>query len=241
MYKPHDFDPARKYPVIEYVYGGPQVAVVDHGFAIGQSFASAPMQLAQLGCICMMLDARGTPERSKAFHDVVYKDWATALVADHAAAIRQLAKKYAFIDGTRVGVTGGSWGGYSSTRLLLEAPDVYRCAVSAAPGYDPYASVLYECYLGLPQDNPEAYRAANVIPLAPKLAGALMIVCGTADHFCWPDAMKMAEALIRAGKDHEFVVLPEQGHGSDSQHGAYSDQKLAAFFAKHLAMQGEVS
>lgn len=234
MYKPHDFDPAGEYPLVEYVYGGPQIAVAEHGFFTAGPFGQYPQRLAQLGCICVVLDARGTPERSKAFHDAVYKNWAGSLVADHAAAIRQLAQRHSYIDGSRVGVTGHSWGGYSSTRLLIEAPDVYRCAVSSSPGYDPYASVLYECYLGMPQDNPDTYREANAVALAGKLRGALMIACGTSDHLCWTDSMKMAEALIRAGKECDFVPLPEQVHGYDSRHDEYFDRKRAEFFAKHL-------
>jgi dipeptidyl-peptidase-4 len=232
MYKPHDFDPAKKYPLVEYIYGGAQIAVVDHGFP---SFMGAmAMRVAQLGCIVTMLDARGTPERGRAFHDAIYRDMAGALVADHAAGIRQLVERYPFIDGERVGITGGSWGGYASTRCLIEAPDVYKVAVSQAPGYDPYASVLYECYLGLPQTNPAAYQAANVIALAPKLDRPLMIACGTADQMCWRDAMQMSEALIRAGKDFDFVVLPDQGHGFDSVHNDFYNRKLAAFFDQHL-------
>jgi len=235
MYKPHDFDPTKKYPVIEYVYGGPQIAVVEHGFGSG-AMAGYAMRYAQLGAITIMVDARGTPERSKAFHDVVYGDWAGALIADHAAAIKQLAERYPFIDGARVGVTGHSWGGYSSTRLLLDAPEVYKCAVSSAPGYDPYSSVLYECYLGLPQKNPAAYQKANPLVLAHKLQGALMIVAGTSDNMVWRDAMNMADALIRAGKNFEFVPLPDQPHGYFSAHDAHFQRKLAAFFKEHLEL-----
>lgn len=233
MYKPHDFDPKKKYPLIEYIYGGPQIAVADHAFP-GAGMGANALQLAQLGVITVTLDARGTPERGKAFHDVIYRDWAGALVADHAAAIKQLAERYPFIDGARVGINGHSWGGYSSTRCLIDAPDVYKCAVSSAPGYDPHSSVLYECYLGLPQKNPAAYQAANVINLAPKLQGALMMVAGTSDNMCWRDMMNMADALIRAGKDFELVALPDQLHGYASAHNAHYHRKLAAFFKKHL-------
>jgi YD repeat-containing protein len=236
MYKPHDFDPKKKYPVIEYIYGGPQIAVADHTFAIS-GMGSITLQLAQLGAVAVMLDARGTPERSKAFHDVVYRDWAGALVADHAAAIKQLAARYPFIDGERVGITGFSWGGYSSTRCLIEAPEVYKCAVSGAPGYDPFSSVLYECYLGLPQKNPAAYQKANALALAPKLQSPLMIVAGTADNMVWRDAMNMAEQLIRAGKDFDFVAMPDQPHGYDTPHSAHMHRKAAAFFKRHLGFE----
>jgi dipeptidyl aminopeptidase/acylaminoacyl peptidase len=239
LYKPHDFKPSRKYPVVEYVYGGPQIAVADHGFPSPMGMGAEALRIAQLGCIVVMLDARGTPERSKAFHDVVYKNWAEALVADHAGAIRQLAERHSFIDGKRVGVTGWSWGGYSSSRLLLEAPDVYMCAASGAPGYNPWASVLYECYLGFPQTEPTAYGNADVVRLAPRLQGALQIACGTSDHFCWPDAMKLAEALIRVGKDFEFVVAPGQGHGFDTPHNEFYQRKRAEFFKRNLGVAEE--
>lgn len=234
MYKPHDFDPGRKYPVIEYIYGGPQIAVTDHGFPSSPSMGAAALRLAQLGCIAVMLDARGTPERSKAFHDAFYGTFCGALTADHAAAIRQLAELYSFIDGSRVGIIGGSWGGYSAFRCLAEQPDVYRAAVCIAPGFDPYSSVLYECYLGLPQDNPAGYRAADVFALAGQVKGECMLACGTSDHGTWTDAIKMSEALIRAGKQHEFVVLPEQYHGLDSVHEDYMQKKHAEFFKRHL-------
>lgn len=240
MYKPHDFDPGRKYPLVEYIYGGPQIAVADHAFPSSMGVMGAEaLRIAQLGCIVVMLDARGTPERSKAFHDVVYKNWAEALVADHAGAIRQLAERHSFIDGKRVGVTGFSWGGYSSTRLLLEAPEVYKCASSGAPGYNPWAMVLYECYLGFPQSDADVYRRADVVRLAPKLQGALQIVCGTSDHACWPDAMKMAEALIRSGKDFDFIAMPGQGHGFDTPHDAFYQRKRAEFFNRHLGSAQE--
>jgi dipeptidyl aminopeptidase/acylaminoacyl peptidase len=232
MYKPHDFDPKKKYPLIEYIYGGPQLAVAEHAFP--SLMGAMAMRLAQLGCITVMLDARGTPERGRVFHNAIYRDWAGALVADHAGAIKQLAERHDFIDGERVGITGGSWGGYASSRCLIEAPDVYKAAVSQSPGYDPYSSVLYECYLGMPQKNPDAYQAANILALAPKLERPLMIACGTADQMCWRDAMQMSEALVRAGKDYEFVAMPDQGHGFDSVHQTFYMRKLAEFFGKHL-------
>jgi dipeptidyl aminopeptidase/acylaminoacyl peptidase len=233
MYKPHDFDPRRKYPVIEYIYGAPQIAVVDHGFA--SSFGVVAQRLAQLGCICVMLDSRGTPERSKAFHDTCYGNFAANLAADHAGAIRQLAQRYSFIDVGRVGIAGGSWGGYSSFRCLAEQPGVYKAAVCSAPGFDPYSSVLYECYLGLPQHNPVGYQGADALTLAARVQGEVMIAVGTSDHGSWTDAVKMSEALIRAGKQHEFVVLPEQYHGFDSVHEDYLNAKLTAFFKRHLS------
>ncbi|HVT36937.1 MAG TPA: DPP IV N-terminal domain-containing protein, partial [Nevskiaceae bacterium] len=235
IYKPHDFDPKKKYPVIEYIYGGPQMAVADHGFAaVALSMGGMALRVAQYGYVVVMLDACGTPERSKAFHDACYGSYCGTLAADHAAALRNLAAKYSYIDLGRVGIMGGSWGAYSSFRCLAEHPDIYKAAVPFAPGFDPYSCVLYECYLGLPQDNPAGYRKADPYPLAAQLKGEVMLAGGTSDHATWTDALKMSEALIRAGKLHQFVVLPGQYHGFDSVHDDYFHRCFSAFFEQHV-------
>ena len=112
---------------------------------------------------------------------------------------------------------------------------MYRAAVSSAPGFDPYASLLHECYLGLPQLSREAYEAADPFALVTRLSGSLLIACGTSDQKTWSDAVKMSEALIRAGKCHEFVVLPEQRHSYDSTHDSYFWRKVAGFFGNELS------
>ncbi len=233
MFFPGDFDPARRYPLVEYVYAGPQEEVNTTDWA-GGFFTRPARALAQLGYVTVLLDARGTPGRSKAFHDAVYGDWAGARVADHAGAIGQLVERHDFLDADRVGVMGHSWGGYSAFRLLADRPDVYRAAVANSPAFDTYASVLYECYLGLPQQNPDVYAAADALPLAAELQGALMIACGTSDHQTWTDAIKMTEALVRAGKPHEFVILPGQPHWYDATHERYFWGKVEAFFTAEL-------
>lgn len=233
MYFPHDFDPSKCYPVVEYVYGGPQLAVVPHGWDDGP-LAKYARAIAQLGYITVMLDGRGTPGRSKGFHDAIYRNFAGVLAADHASAIIQLAERYDFFDSSRVGVTGTSWGGYSSVRLLADRPDVYKAAAATAPGLDPYSSVLYECYMGLPQMNQQVYEAADLMLRAGDIEGELLLACGTSDHATWSDAMKLSEALIRAGKDHDFVPLPEQYHRPDSVHASFLWSKIAKFFDKNL-------
>ncbi|OZM70631.1 peptidase S9 [Amycolatopsis antarctica] len=232
LFFPADFDETKRYPLIEYVYGGPQIAVAPHAF--NGTFAKSAQALAQLGYVTFIVDGRGTPERSKAFHDVVYQDWNGALVSDHAAVVRQLKERHSFLSEAKVGVIGHSWGGYSAFRLAAERPDVYTAAVSSAPGFDPYSSVLYECYLGFPQTDVDAYRKAELYPLASRLSAEFLLACGTIDHATWTDSIKMSEALIRAGKDHEFVVLPGQMHGFDAVHDSYFWRKVADFFGTHL-------
>jgi dipeptidyl aminopeptidase/acylaminoacyl peptidase len=243
MYFPDGFDPGRTYPVIDHIYAGAQWAFAAHAFepdwparpeAGAPSCAAAYSQaLAQLGYVVVMVDGRGTPERTKAFHDFIVGNWGD--VADHAGTIRQLCARESFLDGDRVGVYGHSWGGYHAFRCLVDHPDVYRAALCSAPGFDVYALLLYESYLGFPQQNPAAYRAAEVFRRAGEVKGELMIVNGTADHFTFTDGIKMAEALIQAGKAHEFVLLPEQIHDYDRAHDGYLWRKAADFFGRALA------
>lgn len=232
MFFPADFAENRRYPLVEVVYGGPQLAVAPHGF--DGMFTARCQALAQLGHVTFVVDGRGTPARSKAFHDVVDRDWAGGLVPDHAAVVEQLKARHAFLSDAKVGVVGHSWGGYSAFRLAAERPDVYAAAVSSAPGFDPYSSVLYECYLGFPQTEADAYREAELYRLAPRLTVPFLLACGTIDHATWTDSVKMAEALIMAGKEHEFVVLPGQPHGFGATHDGYFWRKVAGFFHTHL-------
>ncbi|USX53810.1 DPP IV N-terminal domain-containing protein [Lentzea sp. HUAS12] len=232
MFFPADFDEARTYPLVEYVYGGPQIAVVPRAFH--DVFTPRAQALAQLGFVTFVVDGRGTPERSKAFHDVVHRDWAGALVPDHATVVEQLKARHSFLSEAPVGVIGHSWGGYSAFRLAAERPDVYTAAVSSASGFDPYSSVLYECYLGFPQTDADAYRDAAVYPLAERMSAEFMLLCGTIDHSTWSNNVTMSEALIRARKQHEFVVLPGQPHSYDAAHNSYYWRKVSDFFRTHL-------
>ena len=235
MHFPFDFDPEKKYPVLEYLYAGPQIVTADRSFALGQwKSQNLPRAMAQLGYVVVTLDARGTPERSKAFHDVVYRNWGRHEIADHAAAIRQLAERHAFMDLDRVGVWGHSWGGYFAFDALAKAPDLYRAAVSSAPGFDPYRSLLYEPYLDMPNRAKAAYDFASPFRHAPTIKGKLMLVGGTADFATFPEYMKMSHALIEAGVDHEQVVLPEQGHGYSGNGEDYYIRKLVDFFDRNV-------
>jgi len=232
MYFPNDFDPEQTYPVVEHIYGGAQWTVAAHAYE-PDWYAMHSQALAQLGFVVIMVDGRGTPGRTKAFHDFVVDNWG-ACVEDHAETIRQLCEREPFLDRDRVGVYGHSWGGYHAVRCLVDRLDVYRPAASSAPRFDVYSLLLYECYLGFPQENPEAYRAAEVFRRAGEVQGEYMILNGTADHYTFTDAIKMSEALIQAGKSHEFVVLPEQTHEYDRVHDGYFWRKVGDFFHRAL-------
>lgn len=239
MHRPYDFHPGKRYPVLEYLYAGPQIVATDRSFSLGLSKTqNLPRAMAQLGYVVVTLDGRGTPERSKAFQDVIYRSWGKNEIADHAAAIRQLGERHSFMDLDRVGIWGHSWGGYYAFAALAQAPDLYRAAVSSAPGYNPYSSLLYEPYLDLPERAKSAYEFASPFRLAPQVKGRLMLVGGLADFATFPEFMRMSRALIDAGIDHDQVVLPEEGHGYTGVAEEYFIRKLAGFFARNVMEAG---
>ncbi len=230
MYFPNDFDPEKKYPVVEYIYAGPQTTwrPMDFGDDLGPfgtimgRLANFPRALAQLGFLVAILDGRGTPERSKAFHDTVYMNWGQFEIADHAGAIRQLGERLPFMDLDRVGVMGASWGGHFTFRAMTQAPDLYRVGISEVPGYGSRRFTLYEVYLGMPQENKAAYDAADAFSLAPLLEGELLHTGGINDTGTQADLFQMTEHLIRLGKQHRMMVYPNTGHGALGKTGEYN-------------------
>jgi dipeptidyl aminopeptidase/acylaminoacyl peptidase len=237
VYKPRDFDPSKSYPVIEHIYAGPQVTLAPHYFALmPYRMGALPHALAALGYVVVMSDARGTPERSKAFIDVTYKEWRRHVTADHAAVIRNLAKDRPWMDLDRVGIFGHSWGGYFTFANMVDTPDLYRAGVCSSPGFDPYDAFIYEPYLGgVPAGhNRAAYEDAFLPNDAGKLQGDLMIVAGTNDMSVWQGSVRMTDALIKAGRPHEFVVLPNQHHLYGDVHDYYYFDKLVGFFERTL-------
>jgi len=231
---PYDFDPARKYPVLEYIYAGPQTTWrrMDFGVAGGPlaGYANFARALAQHGFIVISMDGRGTPGRSKAFHDTVYRNWGQFEIADHSGAIRQLGERLPYLDLDRIGVWGASWGGHFTFRALTQAPELYRWGIAGVPGYDSRAFTLYEIYLGMPADNKAVYDAADALALAPKLQGKLLQVGGINDTGTQKDVFKMSEALIRLGIQHEMFVFPNTGHGAMGASGRFNNELMKRWF-----------
>jgi dipeptidyl aminopeptidase/acylaminoacyl peptidase len=245
MYKPADFDPGKRYPVVQFVYGGPGVVISQHQFI--PSAGPMPAALAQLGFITFTLDARGTPGRSKAFEDAAFHDIGTHQIEDYVAALKQLGARYTYLDLSRVGVFGRSFGGYTTLRAMLLAPDLYRVGVAGSPmtGDEKFCEGLLS---GLPRESEPAQRA-RVIPLVSKLQGRLLILTGTHDaEIPFDLVMKLVSAFEQAGKRIDMMVLPEANHfyrteGSfgvpDSAPYAVMDRsaeatKIFDYFVEHL-------
>lgn len=240
IFKPNGFDPARRYPVINYVYGGPFLAVVPWGYAgcyctPGSGMDAEAHAMAQMGYVVVMLDARGTPGRGKAFHDATYARIGTSEIRDQVAAIRQAAAARPYMDLARVGIYGASWGGYYSLRGMLTAPDFYDAGYAWAPGSPWEEAVINEPNLGLPATDSTVYQRAANEPLAANLRGALRISHGTSDASApLSSTLRMADALIRANRPFDLMLFPGQGHNTDPLHYDYLFADTMRFFEKHL-------
>lgn len=214
IFRPRDFDPSRSYPMVEMIYAGPNQAVVPRSHL--DPFLWIHQALADEGFAVVSLDGRGTPGRGKAFQDAFHGRIGQGEIADHAAALRQAAADRPWMDLDRVGIEGHSWGGYFALRALLEAPDLYSVGVASAPAADlEDFRVSVEPYMGcLPEACSEAYRAGSNTRLLSRLEGRLQLLHGTADRDVpVGETMGLVDALNRAGKPYDLVLLPGSAHG----------------------------
>jgi dipeptidyl-peptidase-4 len=232
MHKPADFDSAKRYPVIVNVYGGPHTKAVRNSYAT-TGFEAA---LAQLGFLVVQIDARGTLGRGKAFQAANYLRLGQVDVDDHAAAMRQLARR-PYVDGSRVGVTGISHGGYLTLMMMLRYPDVYHVGAAGAPLTD--LRLGPRQYIGrfmrTPEANPDGYEKANVVTYADRLEGRLLIFHGTGDrNAVIGNTMQLVRKLIDAGRPVDMMIYPEGVHvleGADARHNM---RALVSYFLEHL-------
>jgi dipeptidyl aminopeptidase/acylaminoacyl peptidase len=235
LFKPFDFDPGERYPVVDYIYNGPFATWTPRTFFSGVGlYAQA---LAQRGFVVVVVDGRGTPGRGKVFQDVVHGRFGQHEVADHAAVLRALAARRPYLDLHRVGIIGGSWGGYFVLRALLTEPELFRVGVALNPVVDliDHNATAIEGYMGLPQDNPEGYAAASNLALAAQLQGELMVLHSTADrNATFSATMKLAHVLMTAGKHFRLVVLPEASHTPRGLAQEYWLEAQRLFLEEHL-------
>ncbi|UZD22387.1 DPP IV N-terminal domain-containing protein [Algoriphagus halophytocola] len=240
MYKPYDFDSTRKYPIIEYVYPGPQTEAVDKAFSARLDRTD---RLAQFGFIVVTLGNRGGhPGRSKWYHNYGYGDLRDYGLADKKAAVEQLADRHDFIDKSKVGIHGHSGGGFMSTAAMLVYPDFFKVAVSSAGNHDNsvYNRWWSEKHHGVKEqinakgDTTFIYQIDKNQDLAENLKGRLMLSHGSTDNNVHPaNTLRMANALIKAGKRFDLVVLPDQRHGYGDM-TEYFFWRMGDYFVQHL-------
>ncbi len=241
--KPHGFDAGRKYPVVERIYGGMQSQAVRRGFVghragrPGSEYHTMLEYLRSQGYVVIVMDAPGTPGRGRAFNLRTHGSWPDGIIDDHAAVMRQLLARHAYMDATRVGIEGNSWGGQLAVRGLIDAPQLYRAASATVPETDLLDHAHWiEFQNGTPKDNPAAYR--NGTPaLVERIDGELLLIHGTSDvNVPVSNTMKLLDALMTAGKDYELVIVPGVNHslqGNGDRYG-YAVYRIARFFDRAL-------
>jgi dipeptidyl-peptidase-4 len=228
--RPSTFDPKKTYPVIEHIYAGP------HSHFVPKAFSAAPYEqrMAELGFIVVKIDGMGTNWRSKAFHDVCWKNLGDAGLPDRIAWIKAAAATRPEMDLTRgVGIFGGSAGGQSSTRALLAHGDFYTVAVSDCGCHDNRMDKVWwnEAWMSWPV-GPHYAEQSNVTQ-AHKLKGKLLLVVGELDRNVDPSStMQVANALVKADRDFDLLVIPGAGHGAAET--PYGTRRRADYFVRHL-------
>ena len=225
---PSTFDPSKKYPVLMPVYGGPASA----SNTARETFVT-PTAMTEYGFIVVNLDSRAVPGMGKRQLDSIYLKLGQVEMDDMAEGIKALATR-PYIDKSRVGVYGTSYGGYSSALLILRHPDLFAAASASSPvtSWYHYDSIYTERYMWIPQENRDGYEAGNAMNLAKNLKGRLMLYYGTADNNVHPsNSMQLIVALQQAGKSFEVQVGPDRGHT------ALNQDRMMEFFVENLIVK----
>lgn len=229
IYRPTNFDPSRKYPVVEYIYSGPGGQHVPKSFS---SYNWWMTSLAELGFIVVQVDGMSTSFRSKDFEEVCYKNLKDAGLPDHMAWLQEAARRYPYMDLDRVGIFGSSAGGQEAMSAVLFHPEFYKAAYSACGCHDNRMDKIWwnELWMGYPVDS--SYIESSNVEQAHRLERPLMLVVGEMDDNVDPaSTMQVVNALIKANKDFELVVVPGAGHTMGDNFG---EHKRYDFFVRHL-------
>lgn len=229
IYRPTNFDPSHKYPVVEYIYSGPGGQHVPKSFS---SYNWWMTSLAELGFIVVQVDGMSTSFRSKEFEEVCYKNLKDAGLPDHIAWLQEAARRYPYMDLDRVGIFGSSAGGQEAMSAVLFHPEFYKAAYSACGCHDNRMDKIWwnELWMGYPVDS--SYIESSNVEQAHRLERPLMLVVGEMDDNVDPaSTMQVVNALIKANKDFELVVVPGAGHTMGDNFG---EHKRYDFFVRHL-------
>src|SRR6266496_223696 len=230
IWKPSNFDPSKKYPVVEHVYTGPQ------GFFVPKTFGGMLrlQSVAELGFVVVMIDGRGTVGRSRAFHLFSYRNLGGSF-EDHVAMIKQMAAHNAYMDIARVGIFGTSAGGYGAAHAMLVFPEFYKVGVTISGDHDARLDKAWwnEAYQGYPvQDD---YAAQSNVTMAGRLQGHLLIEHGDIDDNVHPvESMRFVDALMSANKNFDMLLVPNMYHGESGPHGPYLAKRRWDYFVRYL-------
>lgn len=237
MFKPSNFDPDKRYPIINSIYPGPQIGSVGtRGFA--HSRRGQAQALAELGFIVVQIDALGTPMRSRSFHTAYYGDMSDNGLPDQIAAMQQLAERYDFIDIERAGMYGHSGGGFATAAAMFNHPDFFKVGVAGAGNMDNAGYTFYwgEKFQG-PfvefEDGTTSFTNQALQLQVENLSGQLLLSYGTLDNNVHPNTTKQViDALIAHNKDFDLIVMPNRNHGYANE--SYKLRRTWDYFVRHL-------
>lgn len=236
LFTPTHLDSSKKYPIIDYIYPGPQ------GGSVGNwSFIASRgdhQALAELGFAVVLIEGTGNPLRSKSFHDMYYPNMSENTLPDQVAGIRQLAQRFAFIDTSRVGIWGHSGGGFATAAAMFRYPDFFKVGISESGNHDNrnYEDDWGERYIGLLTSNngTDNYAAQANENYANNLKGKLLLAHGMMDNNVPPyNTMLVIEALEKANKDYDLIIFPNSAHGYES-YSPYMMRRRWDYFVKNL-------
>ncbi|WP_409997117.1 DPP IV N-terminal domain-containing protein [Alloprevotella tannerae] len=234
LVKPVNFDPNKKYPTVVYVYGGPGVRNVDASW----NYAARPWEIymAQKGYVIFVLDNRGSSERGFAFETATYHRLGQEEMKDQMRGVDYL-KSLPYVDADRIGVHGWSFGGFMTTSLITNYPDVFKVGVAGGPVIDwKYYEAMYgERYMGTPQENPEGYAQSSLLNKAKDLKGRLQIIIGYNDPVCVPQhSLAFLRACEDAGTQPDFFTYPGQGHNMMGKDMVHLHERITRYFEDYL-------
>ncbi|HLK68340.1 MAG TPA: DPP IV N-terminal domain-containing protein [Bryobacteraceae bacterium] len=237
MFKPVNFDPSKKYPIVNHIYPGPQTGSVgSRNFSVARGDCQS---LADLGFIVVELDGMGTPWRSKKFHEAYFGDMGDNTLPDQVAGMKELAKKYPWIDIDRVGIYGHSGGGYATADAMFRYPDFFKVGISESGNHDnrEYEDDWAEKWQGLLERKPDGttnYDSQANQNFAKNLKGHLLLAHGTMDNNVPPyNTLLVVSALIKANKDFDLIMFPNRAHGY-GEDSNYMTRRRWDYFVRHL-------
>ena len=237
VFTPTHVDPNKKYPVVDYIYPGPQQGSVGSWtFSAGRGDHQA---LAELGFVVVLIEGTSNPDRNKSFHDMYYPNMSENTLPDQVTAIRQLSQRYTYMDTNRIGIWGHSGGGFATAAAMFRYPDFFKVGISESGNHDNrnYEDDWGERYIGLMTKGPDGkdnYEAQANQVYAKNLKGKLMLAHGLMDNNVPPyNTMLVIDALTKANKDYDLVVFPNAQHGY-GEYSPYMMRRRWDYFVKNL-------
>ena len=234
MFKPVDFDSAKKYPAIVYLYGGPNVQLVNNTWNGGGDMWFQYM--AERGFVVFTVDSRGSANRGKAFEQATFQHLGTVEMRDQLVGINYV-KNLKYVDSNRMGLMGWSYGGFMTSSIMTRYPDLFKVAVAGGPVIDwSYYEIMYtERYMNTPQTNPEGYKESNVLNYVDSLKGKLMLIHGTADNVVvWQHSIQFLRACVDKGKQVDYFVYPGHEHNVTGKDRVHLFNKITDYFMQNL-------